>query len=95
MCWTGQGRWGLARPTPGLPAMGTDISGWRCWSFLGSEGELHLSLYFIAFHWGRPSSKTCLNVGTPDGMGTHSQLMPRVSVSLFLVLPATAAPSSH
>lgn len=33
--------------------------------------------------------ETPLNMGTPDGLGTHSQLMPRVSVGLLSVPSVT------
>lgn len=45
----------------------------------------------LLFIGGCSIIKTCLNMGTPDGMRTHSQLMPKVSVSLLLVLSAMAA----
>lgn len=38
--------------------------------------------------------EACLNVGTPDVLGTHSQLMPRVSVGLLLVPTATGCHGS-
>lgn len=71
--------------------MGTDIFSMALLFFTGSEGALHLYLYCIAFIGECYPIKTGLKMGTPDGLGTHAQLMLRVSVGL---LSAVVAPSS-
>lgn len=49
-----------------------------------------IALLFVLY-WGMLSYKDLLEMGTPDGLGTHAQPMPRVSIGR-LVLPAMVAP---
>lgn len=82
VCWIGWERWVPTR-TP---------SNWH-WHFnvaLLSYARVWRGIAFLFLY----SIETCLNMGTPNGPGTHSQLMPTVSVGLLLTPSAMAAPSS-
>ena len=65
------------------PHLDSSNGHWHFHVALLSEGTLPFYLYFIAFHCWIYPIETCLNMGTPDGLGIHSQRMPRVLVGLL------------
>lgn len=94
VCWTRAGHWGLPRSPQALPAMGIDISVGCVVLYLGLKGHCISICILLLCIEDSYAIEDCLNMGTPDGLGTHSQLMPRVLARLLLVPPAAAAPSS-
>lgn len=62
--------------------------------YVGLKGHCYSIGILLLFMEESYPIETCLNMGTPDGPGTHSQLMPRVSVGLLLVPSATGCRGS-
>lgn len=59
---------GLVGSPAVLPAMSTDISVWLCCSLLLLKGHIAFLFVFYGFSLGN-TIETCLNTGTPDGVG--------------------------